>query len=176
MGWRDDWPSRANGQKYDGKLLLQLLRDNDSLFDGVWDVKLLLQEIEEILNTRVTDIPIVDNGSNNYGFHVKTSSKGDLVARIARGDVNMPDFDGFSIEKQVPEVLFEAAVYKLLADQPKIRASHLLYFRTPIQQPGPRLSIPSDISGRRLFVFERAEGVNNVWEELDARSKVYMTG
>jgi hypothetical protein len=135
-----------------------------------------LQEIEENLNTKVTDIPIIDKGSNNHGFHLKTSSRKDMVARIARGDVNMPDFDGFSIEKQVPEVPSEAAIYKLLADQPKIRASHLLYFRAPVQQPGPRLSIPSDLSGRRLFVFERAEGISNVCEELDARSKVYLTG
>lgn len=97
-----------------------------------------------------------------------------MVARIARGDVNMPDFDGFAVEKQIPEVLFEAAVYHLLHNEPDIRASHLLYFRAPVQHLGPRLSVPSDILGRRLFVFERAKGTNNVWEGLNADDKVRL--
>jgi hypothetical protein len=37
-----------------------------------------------------------------------------MVARLARRDVNMPDFDSFLVEKQAPEVQFEAAVYELL--------------------------------------------------------------
>jgi hypothetical protein len=53
-----------------------------------------------------------------------------------------------------------------------IRASHLLYFRAPIQHPGPRLSTPVDLAGRRLFVFEKADGANNVWKDLCAKSKV----
>jgi hypothetical protein len=95
-----------------------------------------------------------------------------MVARIARGDVNMPGFDGFAIERQIAEVLFEAATYELLRNQSEIRASCLLYHRAPVQHVGPRLGVPSDLSGRRLFVFQRAEGVNNVWEELSADEKV----
>lgn len=91
-----------------------------------------------------------------------------MVARLARGDVNMPDFDGFPIKRQAPEVLFEAAVYELLRPESDIRASQLLYYRAPVKHPGPRLALP----GRRIFVFERAEGVNNVWEDLSAKSKV----
>ena len=94
------------------------------------------------------------------------------MARLARGDVNMPDFDGFPIEKQSPEALFEAAVYELLFPESDIRASHLLYSRAPVKHPGLKLTIPLDLTGRRLFVFERAEGVNNVWEDLSANSKV----
>ena len=94
------------------------------------------------------------------------------MARLARGDVNMPDFDGFPIERQAPEALFEAAVYELLCPESDIRISHLLYYRPPVKYPGPRLAIPLDLTGRRLFVFERAEGVNNVWEDLSANSKV----
>ena len=84
----------------------------------------------------------------------------------------MPDFEGFPIEKQAPEALFEAATYELLRSEPDIRASRLLYYRVPLQHQGPRLSIPSDLAGRRLFVFERAEGVNNVWDNISAGSKV----
>lgn len=84
----------------------------------------------------------------------------------------MPDFDGFPIETQVPEALFEAAIYEFLRSESDIRASRLLYYRVPVQHPGPRLAIPSDLTGRRLFVFEKAEGMNNVWEDLNANSKV----
>ena len=34
--------------------------------EGVWDVKLLIREIEENLGAQVIDIPFVYNGSNNY--------------------------------------------------------------------------------------------------------------
>ena len=94
------------------------------------------------------------------------------MARLARGDVNMPDFDGFPIERQAPEAVFEAAIYELLRPESDIRASRLLYYRAPVKHPGPRLAIPLDLTGRRIFVFERAEGVNNVWKDLGAKSKV----
>lgn len=45
---------------------MDLVRNDNSPFQGVWDVRLLIQEIEEKLNTQVTDVPIVDKGSNNY--------------------------------------------------------------------------------------------------------------
>jgi len=106
------------------------------------------------------------------GFRIKTSNGPDMVARLARGDVNMPDFDGFPIEQQEPEAAFEAAVYNLLRTESDIRASRLLYHRVPVLHPGPKLFIPQDLAGRRLFLFEKAEGVNNVWDELNAANKV----
>jgi hypothetical protein len=84
----------------------------------------------------------------------------------------MADFGGFSVEIQTPEVLFEAAAYKPLRNQTDIRASRLLYSRTPVQRLGPLHDVPFDIVGRHLFVFERAEGVNNIWEDLSADDKV----
>lgn len=95
-----------------------------------------------------------------------------MLARLARGDVNMPDFDGFPIHVQVSEVKFEAEVYKLLLFEPRILASRLLYCRVPLQHVGPRLDHPQDIAGRRLLVFERAEGENNVWFDLRPEQKV----
>lgn len=106
------------------------------------------------------------------GFHIKTSNGPDMVARLARGDVNMPDFDGFPVDEQAEDAAFEAAVYNLLRPVSTIRASRLLHHHIPVLHPGPKLSIPQDLAGRRLFVFERAEGVNNVWDELSATSKV----
>ncbi|KAK3377207.1 3-hydroxybutyryl-CoA dehydratase [Lasiosphaeria ovina] len=159
---------------YDGKNLLQLTLDGKSPFGRVWDVRLLIQEIEENPNTTVTDIPFIDKGSNNYGFHLETSDKRDLVARLARGDVNMPDFDGFPIEVQAPEARFETVVYNLLQPEPLIRSSRLLYSRAPVQHLGPKLAIPQDLNGRRLFVFEKSEGVNNVWTDLSSGHKFLL--
>jgi hypothetical protein len=78
----------------------------------------------------------------------------------------MPNYDGFPIQVQVPEVKFGVAVYELLRLEPNILASRLLYYRIPVQYAGPRLDPPQDIAGRRLFLFERAEGENNVWRDL----------
>ncbi|KAI9866787.1 MAG: hypothetical protein M1813_000729 [Trichoglossum hirsutum] len=95
---------------FDGKQLLTLVRSGNSPFHGVWDINLLIREIEENLSAEVIDIPTIFKGSNNYGFHLKLSNRLDIVARLARGDVNMPNYDGFLIQVQVPEVKFEACL------------------------------------------------------------------
>ena len=106
------------------------------------------------------------------GFHLKLSNRPDIVARFARGDVNMPNYEGFPIHVQVADVKFEVAAYELLRSEPNILASRLLYHRIPVQHVGPRLNVPQDILGRRLFLFERAEGENNVWYDLSPEEKV----
>lgn len=73
------------------------------------------------------------------GFHTRLSNEKDIVARLARGDVNMPDYDGFPIHVQVPEVKFEAAVHELLRPEVNILVSNLLYYRIPIQRDGPKV-------------------------------------
>ncbi|KAG5749517.1 hypothetical protein H9Q69_008737 [Fusarium xylarioides] len=173
MPWRDEWPSTCSGEPYDGKHLLDLIRSGKSPFDGVWDVGLLVREIEEKLDTKVTDIPMITKGSNNYGFYIKTSNKPDMVARLARGDVNMPGFDGFPIDLQASEARFEVAVYNLLKQEPGVRISRLLYSRIPIQHPGSMFAIPQDLAGRRLFVFESSAGSNNVWADLSPTERVW---
>ncbi|KLU91849.1 hypothetical protein MAPG_10798 [Magnaporthiopsis poae ATCC 64411] len=170
----DPWPELPDGTKFDGKQLFSLVRSGKSPFDGAWDVNLLIREIEERLDAEVTDIPFVSCGSNNYGFHIKLRGRPDIVARLARGDVNMPDFDGWPFHKQVSEVKFEAAVYELLRSEPSILASRLLHYRIPSQSNGPRLDRPEDILGRRLMVFERAAGENNVWSVLSPEQKASL--
>lgn len=64
--WRDDWPVMPDGSDFDGKDLLALVRGGNSPFDGVWDVNLLIQEIEGNLGSQVIDILTVNKGSNNY--------------------------------------------------------------------------------------------------------------
>lgn len=67
---------------------------------------------------------------------------------------------------------FEAATYELLRFEPEIRASHLLYYRVPVQKAGVKVGVPTDLSGRRLMIFERAEGVPELWNDLSANNKV----
>jgi hypothetical protein len=66
MAVRDDSPTMGDGTDFDGKQLLSLVRSGHSPFQGVWDVNLLIREIEEILKTQVVDIPTVYEGANNY--------------------------------------------------------------------------------------------------------------
>ncbi|KAG6004954.1 hypothetical protein E4U54_000445 [Claviceps lovelessii] len=119
----------ADGRDFDGYNLLNLLHGGHSPFHDTWDVKLLIQEIEDKLSAQVVDIPHVSSGSNNYGFHMKLSNGIDVVARLARGDVNMPGYDGFPIHVQVPEAQFEAES-TLLGQAAHIRAS-LYNFQVP---------------------------------------------
>lgn len=109
------------------------------------------------------------------GFHFKLCNRSDVLARLARGDVNMPDYDGFTIDQQVPTTKFEAAAYELLQSQPSILASRLLYHRLPVEYPPPHVEMPGDIAGRRLLVFERADGVTIDWQAPRADQKVQQS-
>ncbi|TVY40114.1 hypothetical protein LSUB1_G003599 [Lachnellula subtilissima] len=169
-----EWPRMPDGSEFNGKQLLTLVGSGNSPFQSVWDVNLLIREVEESLGTLVTDIPTVYEGSNNYGFHFKLSNRSDIVARLANSDVNMPGFDGFSMERQITEVKFEAVVYDLLRSQPGIMTSRLLHYRVPVQHVGPKLEVPQDIAGRRLFLFERTEGEKNVWKDLSSQHKANL--
>lgn len=62
----DEWPKMPDGSEFDGKHLLTLVQDGNSPFHRIWDVRLLIREIEENLSTRVIDIPAVNRGSNSY--------------------------------------------------------------------------------------------------------------
>ena len=48
---QDDWPEMPDGSDFDGMQLLTLVRRGNSPFHGVWDVNLLIREIEENLST-----------------------------------------------------------------------------------------------------------------------------
>ncbi|KAL4955375.1 hypothetical protein BDW69DRAFT_182573 [Aspergillus filifer] len=154
------------------KTSFPLVRAGQSPFAGQWDINLLLAGIEIKMQTKIVHIPSVEGGSNNYGFHVRTASGKDLIARLARSDVNMPEFQGFPIEEQAPEAAFEAAVYDLLSAEPVIAASKLLYHRVPVLHPGLKNDLPKDIAGCRLCLFEKAEGVTNIFKELDNSNKL----
>lgn len=83
MSFRDDWPKMPDGSDFDGKQLLSLVRSGNSPFHRVWDVDLLIREIEEKLGARVIDIPVIHKGSNNYVSFDSQPSKSDLSSKTS---------------------------------------------------------------------------------------------
>jgi hypothetical protein len=189
----DEWPTLADGQEYDGLQLLALVRNGNNPFSKV-DMSLVIEEVEAVLGVAVVDIPLVTRGSNNYvgslppcisrnrgsnssirssyqGLHCKLSNQREVMVRLGRSDVNMPNYDGFDMDFLLGDINFEAATYKLL-ETSNIPASRLLYFRLPVQHPGLRDKVPTDLAGRRLMVFEKADGRDNVWRTLSHEGKV----
>ncbi|KAF1817608.1 hypothetical protein P152DRAFT_487427 [Eremomyces bilateralis CBS 781.70] len=81
---------------------------------------------------------------------IQGSNNYEIHISLSRDDFNMPHFDGFPLAVQVPEAEFEVA--------------HTGAGRTP----------PRDITGRRLFIFERAEGESNMWEDLGLEEKARL--
>ncbi len=55
-----------------------------------------------------------------------------MMARLAYGDINMLNYDGFLIKAQISEVKFEIRVYELLSLKPSILASRLLNYRISV--------------------------------------------
>ncbi|KAK3373628.1 3-hydroxybutyryl-CoA dehydratase [Lasiosphaeria ovina] len=156
--YADDWPKMPDDTDFSGRdHLLALVASGNSPFARYFDITLLIREIEEKLGVRISDMPFVSRGSNNYGFHLKLSDGSYLVARFSRSDVS--------------EAKFETEAYQLLRLVPNVLASLLLYYRLPVQLASTSVEVPKDILGRRLFVFERAEGENNVWKTLSPDHK-----
>ena len=85
MSFRDDWPKMPDNSDFDGKQLLSLVRSGNSPFRGVWDINLLIREIEMNLNAHVIDIPVISKGSNNYVSSCLKSSQSDSMRRLRLG-------------------------------------------------------------------------------------------
>ena len=99
----------------------------------------------------------------------------DIIARIANCDINNPNFDGFTLGRQVNDVEFEATIYSLLKQVTKASASQMIYYRIPILYDSPQLSRSQKILGRRLFLFEKAAGTKNVWRGLSKGDQVMLS-
>lgn len=84
----------------------------------------------------------------------------------------MPKYDGFPVDELVEELYFEAAVYTLLMHIPESLTSRLIYYRPPEKLGEMGDGRPESILGRRLMLFEMANGRNNVWYDLDRNQKV----
>lgn len=84
----------------------------------------------------------------------------------------MPHFAGFSLERQLSDHDFEAAIYDLLRNDQQIRPAKLKYARSPRQHTESTQSAPSDLSGRRMFVFQKVEGDTNVFASLSTAQQL----
>ncbi|RAL61120.1 hypothetical protein DID88_010459 [Monilinia fructigena] len=124
----DAWPEMPDGSHFNGLNLFPLILNGENPFD--WNVYQLIQEIENNLHSRVTDIPLATCGSHYYGFHFKLldGKIPDIVVRLSRYDVNKPGVSDRQIKRYHSDVSFEAALYRLLRDKPGIRLAHLIYF------------------------------------------------
>jgi hypothetical protein len=90
------------------------------------------------------------------GFRFTLSNGRQLLARLARGDFNMPDYDGYSVIEQVNSRQRCTICWNLSLSEPEALTSRLLYRRIPSQNVAHRLPPPTEILGRSLMVFERA--------------------
>lgn len=106
------------------------------------------------------------------GIHIRLSDGRDVIARMAKADVNMPRYDGWPIDWLHKQLEVEANIYKLLMKFKKIPSPDLLYFRRCEQQYGSRGEPPKDVIGRQLMIFDMAEGHCGVWRELSNHQKV----
>ncbi|KAJ5086584.1 hypothetical protein NUU61_007891 [Penicillium alfredii] len=66
--FQDDWPKMPDGSDFDGQHLLCLVRSGNIPFRDVWDINLLVREIEENVGVQVIDIPRTYNDSNSYAL------------------------------------------------------------------------------------------------------------
>ncbi|KAJ3457056.1 hypothetical protein MRS44_014197 [Fusarium solani] len=171
----DEWPQMLDGSQWDGLNLLDLLSRGQSPFGPILDANLLLQEVKDKLSAEVIDIPRVHTGANNYGFHLKLSDQRHVLARLGRADVNVPHYDGFSLHWLHQQIDFEVATNSLLQNTPGVPTDRLLYHRHPLLHAGIKRGMPKDISGRRLMIFEMAQGQCRLWSDLDQQQRTSIT-
>jgi hypothetical protein len=67
MYYCDDWPRKADGDKYGYDEMIALLSSGGNPFKGQWDIQQLTNEVEQHVNTRVVGIQHIANGANSYG-------------------------------------------------------------------------------------------------------------
>ncbi|KAK3944096.1 3-hydroxybutyryl dehydratase [Diplogelasinospora grovesii] len=154
----DEWPTLSDGREYDVQQLLALVRDGNSPFKKTVDMNLVIREVEAAV-----------------GLHCKLSDQREILVRLGRSDVNMPNYDGFDMDFLLGDIKFETAVYKLLELNSEVPVSRLLYSRLPVIQRtdhrAAAVAVPTDLAGRRLMVFEKVDGRDNVWGCLSPEGK-----
>jgi len=85
----------------------------------------------------------------------------------------MPRYDGSTMDFLLQELQFEVDTCALVQRVPAIVASRIVDYRAPVQSAAPHFGMPKDIAGRRLMIFEKAEGEHNVWRNLSPDGKVH---
>lgn len=91
---------------------------------------------------------------------------------MSSADVNMPSYDGFSLDWLHKQFAFETAILDFVDHCPTIPTSPLRYWRRSVQHSGDRRELPKDISGRQLIIFEMTRDSHIDWRKLDEGQKV----
>lgn len=104
---------------------------------------------------------------------MKLSNQREILVRLGRADINVPNCDGFTFDTIIRELNFESAAYTLLSGHPEIPVSTLLYLRPPVKhESGVDYDVGRSVQGRRLMVFDFSHGRSNVWWQLLPEGKV----
>lgn len=107
------------------------------------------------------------------GIYVETSTGRQLVARLSRGDVNKEGLSAKEMDRELMHDHFELAAYQALGNIGPIFNSGPLYHRDPVRHDLGVILAPNQ--GRRLFLFEKAEGEMyhyGRWRALNGEQKV----
>lgn len=108
----------------------------------------------------------------SQGFSLILKDGRNIIARVSRGDMNKPGFDSNAMEKQIQQDHFELAAYDALVPLGNPFHCRPLYHRDPKISDG---SVLTPNQGRRLFLFEKAEGDTYDyprWRALSSQQKV----
>ncbi|EED22309.1 conserved hypothetical protein [Talaromyces stipitatus ATCC 10500] len=168
--WTYTPPRMPNGILIDGKKLFELLRaDNPQSY--IWDVDLLIQEIEETFGAEVTEVPEYVDGAFHKAVWCVLSNGEEIIARLSKADINRPHEKSLPVPMQISAAEYEIALYEALYPEAELRLAALLYNRIPELHEGID-DDSKDIIGRRLCVFEAPEGRKNMWWELGPEDKV----
>ncbi|KAI7977527.1 hypothetical protein EIK77_000477, partial [Talaromyces pinophilus] len=169
---RERWPQLPDGTYITGPKLFELIQD-DSPVPPLWDLRSVIEEVEENFGADVEDVTGFECGYANQALWCDLSNGEEILARLGHSDVNKPDSESYPVDTQLSDAKYEAALYEiLLPESSEIKVAPLLYHRVPQVVPGPPSQDPTDILGRRFCVFEAPEGSASEWHKLDAEDKI----
>ncbi|PWI68147.1 hypothetical protein PCL_02548 [Purpureocillium lilacinum] len=159
----DPWPTSADGTEWDGRGLLGLVQQGldpfGNPFRGKLDTRALFVEIEQCLESTIVDIPLVSYGAHYFGFHVVLKSRPDVVVRVSRGDTcNRAYRESDTQQIQLLDSQFELDVYRTLVPLGTPFNRRPVHHRLPLVPTASSFSSGYGISGRGIFVFDKAEG------------------
>ncbi|KAI9902384.1 hypothetical protein N3K66_001736 [Trichothecium roseum] len=183
----DPWPTvRVNKpsnddeapeyEDWDGLNLCQPTIDGTHHFEGYWSLESFMAEVEVALLAKIVDIPLTTYGANHFGLFIQLEDhRAKVLARLSRSDLNNPKCHPCAMKQQIKHDHFELATYRVLVTLGSPFNCEPLYHRDPIRKSRSLSFTHSpDISGRRLFIFAKAEGEHlhyGRWRALEDEQK-----
>ncbi|KAF5017425.1 hypothetical protein F66182_10647, partial [Fusarium sp. NRRL 66182] len=171
---RQRWPKLQDGTFITGPKLFELIQD-DSPVLPLWDLRSVIEEVEENFGADVEGISAYECGYANQALWCELSNGEGILGRLGHSDVNKPDSESFPVDIQLSDARFEVALHGLfLPGSSEIKVAPLLYHRVPQVVAGAPSQDPTDILGRRFCVFEAPEGNPDAWRHFDDQDKIQI--